>query len=141
MKMKKVEIKMAVATAYQEFTKWVDRDESGDTELLLSCVDRFGDDFPRFSISRTDSNLKSDKDHDGWEPTSRDFKEYISLLICSHGEPYAKFHVSKEIKISENAVDEIVEYMYPFVLATEKNLNTMKSVQENMERCGFGADY
>ena len=108
-----------------------------DDTLNLSCVDRFQDDFPELSIRRTDESLKNETDYDGWYHFRDDIKEEILAVdLCSYcdDDDSLNFRFSKDIKISQNAVDEIVKILMPLVIASTPNKKSFYEIQESLRR-------
>ncbi len=137
MEMTEEKVKKIVKKVYD---RWVARIKDlgmSDDALQLSCVDRYQDDFPALSIQRTDAGLKNEDDYDGWYHFRDDVKEEILAVdLCSYcdDDDSLNFRFSKEIKISQNAVDEIVKILMPLVRASVENKKSFYEIQESLRR-------
>ena len=147
-------VKKIVGKAYE---RWIARIRDvgiQDDALNLSCLDRFHDFFPLLSIRRTDELLGKDKDFDAWYPIRDDVEEKILAVgLCSFDAGFdvpqeddaLNFNISCDIKISKNAVDEMLAIIMPLVADSQGNVKRFHDVQRNLDRhakinhedCGF----
>ena len=130
-------VKKIVKKVYDSWVARIKDLSMSDDTFMVSCVDRFQDDFPEVSIRRTDECLKNEKDYDGWYHFRGDIKEEILAVdLCSYcdDDDSLNFRFNRDIKISKNAVDEIVKILMPLVRASVENKKSFYEIQESLRR-------
>ena len=127
-------LKKEIAKSYNAWCE--DSKRNSDKDFELSCVDRYGDNFPSLAISRSDASLEGDKEYDGWYPLRWQIKEEISgITLCSYcDDGPGKFRFRKVIPVNDDAIVAIMEIITPLLISSKENKKTYNDVQKALDR-------